>query len=100
MLHPHGMRVPGVGSPREGQATAGLLGLCEEPWRFRRRRPRTSNGIERVNQEFKRRTRVASHLPNEAPILSLVSTLLAEIRGQWKFGKIYRSMHAEDPAQA
>ena len=44
------------------------------------RRMRTSNAIERVNQELKRRTRVASLSPNEASLLRLVSALRAERR--------------------
>ena len=42
------------------------------------RRLRTRNAIERVNQELKRRTRVASPLHNEASLLHLVSALLCE----------------------
>jgi transposase-like protein len=41
---------------------------------------RTSNAIERVNQELKRRTRVASLFPNDASLLRLVSALRAERR--------------------
>ena len=44
------------------------------------RRMRTSNAIERVNQELKRRTRVASLFPNETSLLRLVSALRAERR--------------------
>jgi len=44
------------------------------------RRMRTSNAIERVNQELKRRTRVASLFPNDASLLRLVSALRAERR--------------------
>jgi len=40
---------------------------------------RTSNAIERVNQELKRRTRVASLFPNEDFLLRLISALLSEI---------------------
>jgi transposase-like protein len=35
------------------------------------RRMRTSNALKRVNQELKRRTRVASLFPNEASLLRL-----------------------------
>jgi len=38
------------------------------------RRMRTSNAIERVNQELKRRTRVASIFPNESSLLRLISS--------------------------
>jgi transposase-like protein len=56
------------------------------------RRMRTSNAIERVNQEIKRRTRVASLFPNEASLLRLVSALLAETTAEWETGKTYLSM--------
>jgi transposase-like protein len=56
------------------------------------RRLRTSNAIERVNLELKRRTRVAGVFPNEASILRLVTALLAEISDQWETGKLYLNM--------
>ncbi|MEI6339024.1 MAG: transposase, partial [Verrucomicrobiota bacterium] len=36
-----------------------------------------------VNQELKRRTRVASLFPNEASLLHLISALLSEISEEW-----------------
>jgi transposase-like protein len=56
------------------------------------KRLRTSNAMERVNQEIKRRTRVARLFPNEASLLRLVSALLAEISEDWESGKIYLNM--------
>jgi transposase-like protein len=41
-----------------------------------RRRIRTTNGLERVSQEIRRRTRVVWIFPNEASCLRLVSALL------------------------
>ena len=63
------------------------------------RRMRTSNAIERVNQELKRRTRVASLFPNEASLLRLVSALLCEISEEWITGKIYLNMNPADLPQ-
>lgn len=60
------------------------------------KRLRTSNSIERVNQEIKRRTRVASLFPNEASLLRLVSALLAEISDEWITGKTYLNMNPSD----
>lgn len=60
------------------------------------RRMRTSNSIERVNQEIKRRTRVASLFPNEASLLRLVSALLCEINDEWLTGKSYLNMNPAD----
>jgi putative transposase len=56
------------------------------------KRLRTTNGLERVNQELKRRTRVARMFPNEASLLRLVSALLAEISDEWESEKIYLNM--------
>ena len=52
-------------------------------------RLRTTNGLERINREIKRRTRVASIFPNAASCLRLVSALLAECDEDWMTGKIY-----------
>jgi len=57
---------------------------------------RTSNALERVNQEIKRRTRVASLFPNESSLLRLVSALLSEISNEWLTGKIYLNINPAD----
>lgn len=54
-----------------------------------RRRIRTSNVLERVNKEIRRRTRVATIFPNEASCLRLVSAVLMEISEDWETGRIY-----------
>lgn len=59
-----------------------------------RTRLRTTNGLERINREIKRRTRVASIFPNTASCLRLVSALLAECDEEWMTGKIYINLHA------
>jgi len=56
------------------------------------KRLRTSNALERVNQELKRRTRVARIFPNEASLLRLVTALLTETSEEWETGKIYLNM--------
>jgi transposase-like protein len=60
-----------------------------------RRRLRTTNPLERINMELKRRTRVAGLFPNEASLLRLVSALLAETNDEWEAGKIYLNMEAK-----
>jgi putative transposase len=60
-----------------------------------RQRLRTTNGLERLNREIKRRTRVASLFPNEASLLRLASALLVEIDDEWLTGKIYLNMKSE-----
>ena len=57
-----------------------------------RKRLRTTNGLERLNKEIRRRTRVATLFPNEASLLRLVSALLVEISEEWETGRIYISM--------
>jgi putative transposase len=55
-------------------------------------RLRTSNALERVNQELKRRTRVAGLFPNEASLLRLITALLSEINDEWQTAKVYLNM--------
>jgi len=62
------------------------------------RRLRTSNPLERVNMEIKRRTRVAGMFPNEASLLRVVSALLAETSEEWEIGKTYLNMANQNPA--
>jgi putative transposase len=57
-----------------------------------RRRLRTSNMLERLNQEILRRTRVATLFPNEASLVRLVSAVLAEVDEEWQTGKTYLNM--------
>ena len=54
-----------------------------------RQRLRTTNMLERLNRELKRRTRVATLFPNEASLLRLVTAILIEISEEWETGKRY-----------
>ncbi len=54
-----------------------------------RRLIRTTNGLERLNQEIRRRTRVARLFPNEAACLRLVTAVVMEISEEWETGKAY-----------
>jgi transposase-like protein len=54
-----------------------------------RRSIRTTNSLERVNKEIKRRTRVVGVFPNEASCLRLVTALLMETSEEWQIGKKY-----------
>jgi transposase-like protein len=58
---------------------------------------RTTNALERVNQELKRRTRVARLFPNEASLLRLVTALLNETSDDWETGKLYLNMENQNP---
>lgn len=57
-----------------------------------RKRIRTTNGIERVNREIKRRSRVAVLFPNDESALRLVTGVLIEIHEEWITGRQYLDM--------
>ncbi len=57
-----------------------------------RRKIRTTNGLERVNKEVYRRTRVVSIFPNDAACLRLISAVLMEIDEDWQTGRQYLDM--------
>jgi len=61
---------------------AGLTGLALPP--DQRRQLETTNGLERLNKEIKRRTRVATLFPGEPLLLRLVSAALMEISEEWE----------------
>jgi putative transposase len=54
-----------------------------------RRLIRTTNGLERLNKEIKRRTRVIGIFPNENACLRLVTALAMEYSDEWETGKAY-----------
>jgi putative transposase len=54
-----------------------------------RRLIRTTNGVERLHREVRRRARVVSIFPNQASCLRLVTAVLAEISDEWLTGRIY-----------
>ena len=53
------------------------------------KRIRTINGLERLNREIRRRTRVVGIFPHEASALRLISAVLAEIHEEWLTGRQY-----------
>ena len=57
-----------------------------------RRRLRTTNGLERLNQEIKRRTRVVRIFPNRQSCLRLVTALAVEQSEEWITGRRYLDM--------
>lgn len=50
---------------------------------------RTTNGVERLHREVRRRARVVSIFPNKASCLRLVSAILSEISEEWLTGRTY-----------
>jgi len=53
------------------------------------KRLRTTNGLERLNREIRRRTRIANIFPNEASCLRLVTALVMETSEDWVTGRTY-----------
>ena len=78
-----------MGSP--GEMTNGILASAISG---------TSNALDRVNRERKRRHHVAFLFPNEASLLGLVSALLCEISQEWVTSRIYLDMSLTDPLRA
>ena len=67
-----------------------ILSVYQLPERHRKRM-RSTNMLERVNQEIKRRTRVIRIFPNEQACMRLVSTLMMELNQDW-MERIYLTM--------
>jgi len=59
------------------------------------RRIRTTNGLERINKELKRRTRVVGAFPNDESFMRLGVSLLIDINEEWLTTKKYLSMNLE-----
>jgi putative transposase len=57
-----------------------------------RRRIHTTNGLERFNQEIKRRTRVVRIFPNREASLRLVTDLAVEQSEEWVTARRYLDM--------
>lgn len=60
-----------------------------EPYR---RRLRSTNGLERLNREVRRRERVIGIFPNVASALRLLGALLMEQDDEWATGRLYFRM--------
>ena len=57
-----------------------------------RRRIRTTNSLERLNQEIKRRSRVVRIFPNRQACLRLVTALAVKDLEEWLTGRLYLDM--------
>jgi transposase-like protein len=57
-----------------------------------RKRLRTSNACENINNQIKKRTRVVGLFPGEESLLRLVTGVLIEISETWETGKAYLTL--------
>ncbi len=64
------------------------------------RKLRTSNPIERLNREIRRRTAVVSIFPNEAACLRLISAVLMEYDEEWQTGRVYLTFENDESSQS
>jgi transposase-like protein len=78
-------RAPAVAAKLEEELEACLA--CYEVPAAHRVRVRTTNGLERLTQELKRRTRVGRIFPNRASLLRLVTALAMEQSEEWVSGR-------------
>jgi putative transposase len=60
------------------------------------RRLGTTNGLERINQEIKQRTRMVRIFRNETACMRLVSAILMEISKEWETGRVYLTIDDEE----
>jgi len=77
--------------PRRQHPRGKALNILQVP-AARRRRLRTTYGLERLNKEVKRRNAVAALCPNEASLLRLASAVLSEISDDWETERAYLTM--------
>ena len=61
-----------------------------------RKRLRTTNMLERLNKEIRRRTRVATLFPNEESLLRLASAILMETHEDWQSQSRYLNMQQQE----
>jgi transposase-like protein len=70
-------------------------------WNYRtfpsshQRRIRTTNGLERINKELKRRTRVVGAFPSDQSFMRLGVSILIDINEEWMTTKKYLTMDAD-----
>lgn len=78
-----------LGVLEEGLENALAVLVLPERYRVRLR---TTNAMERLNEEIRRRERVIRIFPNEASALRFIGALLAEQHEAWSTGKRYFDM--------
>ena len=59
------------------------------------RRIRTTNGVERINKELKRRSRVVGAFPDDQSLMRVAGCILMDLNEEWITGNKYLSMEEE-----
>jgi len=59
------------------------------------KRLRTTNMVERIKKELKRRTKVAEMFPNDESLLRVVGSILMDINEEWVTSRKYLTMGEE-----
>lgn len=80
-IHKWSDRKPAVADKIDEEIIDCLAVFCFPP--AHRKRTRTTNAIERLNEEIRRRTRVVRIFPNERSALRLIATLAIEQSEDW-----------------
>ena len=92
LAQPGGARRPPQRSQSISKSTSRSALSCLAFPESHRRRIRTTNGLERLNQEIKSRTRVVRIFPNREACLRLVTALAVEQSEEWVTGRRYLDM--------
>ena len=98
MVEHHRKAAPELADWLEANVPESLTVLMLSPEHLTRMR--TSNAAERLNQEIKRRTRVARIFPNNASLMRLVTAVLNEISDDGESSKTYLNMNPPSQQQA
>jgi transposase-like protein len=87
MVAKYASTAPKLAGWMEAKIPEGLTVLTWLP--HQRRLLRTVNGLERLNREIARRTRVAVLFPSEAAYLRLTTAIVMEVSEEWQTGRVY-----------
>jgi putative transposase len=93
-------RFPKIG-PLMDQAKAEVLAFTAFP-RAHWLKTWSTNPLQRVNKEIKRRARVVGIFPNDASVIRLVGAVLADMHDEWQVRRpplLVRSLHGAAQAQ-